>query len=114
MMEKKPFEQPCCALTVRPKEAKWSKSQPGILLMAEFLLAGFPSPFPSDSQELSRPEYSSKAEGGKAVSFISKLACSFCLQNDCQCTPWSRLTQGFLGLNTSELQSGSFRVEVLI
>lgn len=83
MMEKKPFEQPCCALTIRPKEAKCSKGQPGIFLVAEFLLAGFPSPFPSDSQELSCPEYSSKADSGKAVSFLSKLACSFCLQYDC-------------------------------
>lgn len=79
MMEKKPFEQSCCALTVRPKEAKCSKGQPGIFLMAVFLLAGFPSPFPSDSQELSYPEYS-----GKAETFLSKLACSFCLQNNCQ------------------------------
>lgn len=44
--------------------------------MAEFLLAGFPSPFPSDSQELLCPKYSSKAGSDKAVSFLSKLACN--------------------------------------
>lgn len=69
MMEKKPFEQPCYALTVRPKEEKCSKGQLGIFLVAEFLLAGFPPPFPSDSQELSYPEHS-----GRAGSFLSKLA----------------------------------------
>lgn len=48
------------------------------------------------------------------MSFLFKLECSFSLQNDCQGTTWSRLDQGFLGLNMSKLQCQYSRVWVLI
>lgn len=55
-----------------------------------------------------------ESSSAKAVNFLSKLECSFSLQSDCQSTAWSRLSQGFLGLNTSEQQSQHSRVCVLI